>query len=84
MAALTVGRLIELLAKLPSDTKIYTAGMEGIHFAELGNIFPLKVLQSKDFGCAMFIDDGLADHGRISVGWQPLDEFVNCESKMLQ
>lgn len=80
MATLTVGRLIELLGKLPPETKIYTAGMEGIHFAELGNLFPLKVAQSR-FGCSLFIDDGLADHGRISAAWQPLDEFVDCPNK---
>jgi hypothetical protein len=84
MAAVTVGRLIELLGKLPPESKIYTAGLEGIHFAELGNIFPLKVMQSKDLGCALFIDDGLEDHGRISEAWQPLDEFVLCPNKTLQ
>ncbi len=79
----TVGVLIELLAKLPPETRIFTAGLEGIHNAELGNLFPIKASQSR-FGCAVFIDDGLGEHGRISDAWQPLDEFVNCPNKTVQ
>lgn len=79
----TVGRLIELLSKLPPETRIFTAGMEGIHHAEWGNLFPIKCSQSR-FGYAVFIDDGLADHGEISKAWQPLDEFVDCPNKEIQ
>lgn len=79
----TVGMLIEMLSKLPPETRIFTAGMEGIHGAELGNLFPIKASQTR-FGYALFIDDGLADHGHISEAWQPLDEFVNCPNKEIQ
>ena len=79
----TVGVLIELLSKLPPETRVFTAGMEGIHSCELGNLFPLKASQTR-FGHALFIDDGLGEHGRISDSWQPLDEFVNCPNKVVQ
>lgn len=75
---LTVGDLIDMLMVLPPDTRILTAGIEGIHNAELGNLFPLRVAKTR-FGTALYIDDGLGDHGAISRNWLPLNEFI--ESK---
>lgn len=74
---MTVKFLIDLLAKLPPQTRVFTAGTEGIHHAELGNLFPLKVCQTK-FGCMLFFDDGIGDHGAVSKSWQPIDEFIHC------
>lgn len=79
----TVGKLIELLGKLPPETRIFTAALEGIHNAEWGNLFPIKCSQTR-FGYCVFIDDGLGDHGQISEAWQPLDEFVDCQNKRIQ
>lgn len=80
---MTVFELIGLLAKVPGDAKIYTAGIEGIFPAEVGNLFPIKVLQTRN-AIAVYIDDGMGDHLAISEAWQPLDEFVNSDIKVLQ
>lgn len=71
---MTVAFLIKMLQKLPQDTRIYTSGLEGVYPAELGNLFPLKVMQTK-FCCALYIDDGIS-HNEITKDWQPLDEFI--------
>ncbi len=70
----TVKLLIEMLSKLPPGTKVMTSGLEGIYPAELGNLFPLKVIQTR-FGTHLFIDDGIAYH-HAAEQWEPLDQFV--------
>ena len=72
-----------MLSKVPQDAKIYTAGMEGIYPAELGNQFPIKVLQSRT-SVSVYFDDGLGDHEAISAAWQPLDEFIDCQLRVIQ
>lgn len=68
---LTVADLMAALAQLPLDARILTAGLEGIYPAQSGNLFPLKVLETP-FGVAIYVDDGLGDHGIISDAWEPL------------
>lgn len=80
---ITVQNLISLLSKLPPETKIFTAGLEGIFEAQLGNLLPLKVLETWE-EVRLFIDDGVGHHGEISDNWEPLDEFVRIESWELQ
>lgn len=75
---LRVGQLVELLSRLPPETCVYTAETIGINPAELGNSFPLKVYETP-FCVALYIDDGLGDHGHVSRCWDTLDEYV--ESK---
>ena len=78
--SVTVKNLIHLLASLPPETKIYTAGLEGIFEAELGNLFPVKVCETKQ-GIAVFIDDGVGLHGEISECWEPLNEFLYVDKR---
>lgn len=81
--AVTVQKLIELLKRLPPETKIYTAGLEGIFPAQFGNLFPLKVIETWD-ECHLYIDDGVGTHGVISDNWEPLDEFFHVEKTEVQ
>jgi hypothetical protein len=78
----TVAQLVDLLQKLPPDTRIFTSGTEGIADFELGNLCPFKVLQTR-FGVCLFIDDGLGVHEGMDA-WQPLNEFVNAPNGTLQ
>lgn len=71
---MNVSELIKLLQSLPPNSSLYTAGMEGIYKAESGNLLPLKVFETP-FGTALYIDDGLADHGHVSDSWENLDEY---------
>jgi len=72
---LTVADLIQMLCKIPQDTKVYLAEASGISQVEEGNLFPLKFLKTK-FGSALYIDDGYGDHGTISSNWTPLDQYT--------
>jgi len=71
--------LINQLSLLPPDTCIFTAGMEGIFPAEGGNLYPLKIFETR-FGLGLYIDDGLGDHSHVSEQWISLDEYTKpCE-----
>lgn len=72
-----------MLQKLPKESQVCTAGMEGIYPAEVGNLFPLKVLQTRS-QIILYIDDGVGEHGAISDNWEPLDEFLGIDHIILQ
>lgn len=78
----TVKLLIEMLSKLPPETRVFTSGLEGMYPAELGNLFPLKVIQTR-FGTSLYIDDGIAYH-HVSEQWEPLDQFVYVNNGEMQ
>lgn len=80
MSKMTVGMLREQLEKLPDDTRVFTAGSEGIFNCENGNLSPFKVYESK-FGICLFVDDGAGDHGNVSEDWVSLDEYERDNSK---
>ncbi len=79
---ITVQHLISMLAKLPKDTPILTSGLEGIYPAELGNLFPLKVIQSGT-DTKLFIDDGISYQAICDV-WEPLDQFIYVDRAEMQ
>ena len=66
-----------MLQQLPQETKIFTAGTEGLYPVTPGNLLPLKVFDSPFTGPILYIDDGMGDHGQISEEWKPLDEFIH-------
>lgn len=68
-------RLIELLQKLPPESRVWTCGIEGINPVEGGNLCPIKILKTK-WGLGIYIDDGLTWFDDITKEWIPLDEFV--------
>lgn len=70
-----VHELIDMLKKLPANTRVYTCGLEGVYPAEGGNLFPFKVLET-NFGIGLYFDDGLCQHDQIMEEWVPLDEYV--------
>jgi hypothetical protein len=72
---ITVEDLIDMLRQLPSDTRIFTSGMEGLYPMELGNLCPFKVAVS-NFGKRLYIDDGIAFHDGLTDHWVPLNEFI--------
>ena len=76
---MTVKSLINLLSRLPSDALVFTAGDEGVHLLETGNLMPIRVLENQ-FKTAVYIDDGLGDHGIISEQWKPLDEYQRAKA----
>ena len=74
----TVKDLMDMLLQLPPETRVLTAGEEGIHDIEMGNLCPFKCNETA-FGVVMYIDDGTGDHGVISDMWKPIDEFLRTE-----